>query len=457
MASQRVYWEPDDRLFWAREGESIARRNLLIAIPSLVLSFAVWMVWSVVAVQLPHVGFRFSANQLFWLAALPGLAGGTLRLLFSFMVPLFGGRTWTTLSTLALLVPAIGLGLAVQDPSTTYPTFLLLAIFAGIGGGNFASAMANISLFYPAERKGAALGCVAGMGNIGIALAQLIVPMVMAAAFLGGLAGASQTWTDDTQVREVWLQNAGYAWVPLILVAAAAAWLGMDDLSTLRASLADQAVVFVRRDTWLLAWLYLGTFGSFVGFAAGFPLVAETQFAGVDARWYAFVGPLLAAVARPLGGWLADRRGGARIALAMFGVMAAAVTALLVLTGANPSPNDYTMFVALFWVLFIASGIGNGAVFQMIPAAFIASRRAALGTTGAGTATAAREGTLEGAAALGLASGIAAFGGFFIPKAYGTALAATGSTAAALCAFLVFYCSCMAVTWWFYARDQISQ
>ncbi len=307
MSPHIGYWEPDDRLFWAREGEVIARRNLLIATPSLVLSFAVWMVWSVVVVQLPHVGFRFSANQLFWLAALPGLAGGTLRLLFSFMVPMFGGRTWTAMSTLALLVPAIGLGVAVQDTATTYPTFLLLAAFAGIGGGNFASTMANISFFYPADRKGAALGWVAGMGNIGVALAQLVVPLVMAAALLGGFASTPQTWTDDAQVRDVWLQNAGYAWVPLIVIAAAAAWFGMDDLTTLRASLADQAVVFLRRDTWLLAWLYLGTFGSFVGFAAGFPLLADVQYADVDLRWYAFVGPLLAAVARPLGGWLADR------------------------------------------------------------------------------------------------------------------------------------------------------
>ena len=189
MSPQLAYWEPEDRLFWAREGAQVARRNLLLSIPPLVLSFAVWMLWSVVVVELPRIGFRFSANQLFWLAALPGLAGALLRLFFSFLVPVFGGRTWTTLSTAALLVPAIGLGLAVQDPGTGYPTFLALALAAGIGGGNFASSMANVSFFYPLDRKGAALGWNAGLGNLGVGLAQIVVPLVVGAGLFGALGG----------------------------------------------------------------------------------------------------------------------------------------------------------------------------------------------------------------------------------------------------------------------------
>ena len=199
MSPQLAYWEPEDRAFWAREGAQVARRNLLLSMPALVLSFAVWMMWSVVVVQLPHVGFRFSANQLFWLAALPGLAGGTLRLFFSFMVPVFGGRRWTAVSTAALIVPAVGLGFAVQDPGTGYPTFLALALSAGIGGGNFASSMANISFFYPVERKGAALGWNAGIGNLGVGLAQLAVPLVVGVGFFGAIAGASQAWTDGAR------------------------------------------------------------------------------------------------------------------------------------------------------------------------------------------------------------------------------------------------------------------
>ncbi len=445
------FWEPEDRAFWAREGAQVARRNLLISIPALVLSFAVWMVWSVVVVQLPRVGFHFSANQLFWLAALPGLAGGTLRLFFSFMVPVFGGRTWTALSTAALLVPALGLGFAVQDPATGYPTFLALALFAGIGGGNFASSMANISFFYPAERKGAALGLNAGLGNLGVGLAQLAVPLAIGAGVFGALGGAPQTWADGGGAHEVWLQNAGYLWVPPIVLVALAAWFGMDDLAPVKASFEDQAVIFMRKHNWILSWLYLGTFGSFIGFAAGFPLLAQTDFAGMDTTAYAFVGPLAGALARPAGGWLADRVGGARVALASFGTMALVVAALLVAGGGSGAP-DYPAFVALFMLLFVASGVGNGAVFQMIPAVFVADRRRAF----AGQADAARralaEGSLEGAAALGFASAIAAFGGFFIPKAYGTALSLTGGTAAALYPFFAFYVSCAAVTWWFYAR-----
>ncbi len=451
MAPQLACWQPEDRLFWAREGAQVARRNLLLSIPALVLSFAVWMVWSVVVVQLPHVGFHFSANQLFWLAALPGLAGGTLRLFFSFMVPVFGGRRWTALSTAALLVPTIGLGLAVQDPATGYPTFLALALAAGIGGGNFASSMANISFFYPAARKGSALGWNAGLGNLGVGLAQFAIPLVTLFGLFGAFGGAAQTWTDGAVAHDVWLQNAGYAWAPLIVLAALAAWFGMDDLESVKASFEDQAVIFMRKHNWILSWLYLGSFGSFIGFAAGFPLLAETDFAGVDATTYAFVGPLLGALARPAGGWLADRVGGARVALACFGAMAFVVAALLFAPGDAGHPG-YRAFLALFTLLFIASGAGNGAVFQMIPAVFVADRRRALAGQANASARAASEGALESAASLGFASAIAAFGGFFIPKAYGTAVSLTGGTAAALYPFLVFYVSCALVTWWFYAR-----
>jgi NNP family nitrate/nitrite transporter-like MFS transporter len=236
------------------------------------------------------------------------------------------------------------------------------------------------------------------------------------------------------------------------VVAALFAWLRMDDLEPVRASAADQAVVFVRPHTWLLAWLYLGSFGSFIGFAAGFPLVAEVEFAGSDLAGYAFLGPLLAAFARPAGGWLADRHGGARVALQAFVLMALIVLALLLAGSGADRTGGIASFLGLFALLFVASGIANGAVFQMIPAVFIGQARRAGRDDGNGAAGATREGTVEGAAALGLASGIGALGGFFIPKAYGTAIAMTGHTSAALVFFFVFYLSCIALTWWFYAR-----
>ena len=439
MAAPLARWEPDDRAFWVREGSRVARRNLAVSAAALTLSFAVWMMWSVVVVMLPHAGFRFSTGQMFWLAAAPGLAGGALRLLFAFFVPIFGGRSWTAISTLLLLLPAVGLGLVVQDPATGFPTMLALALLAGIGGGNFASSMSNISFFYPSDRQGTALGLNAGLGNLGVSLAQAVVPLAVGAAIFGPLGGGPQAHTGDAAGAAVWLQNAGFVWVPAILVVAWLAWRYMDDLEEVRASLGEQADVVLRRDTWILAWLYLGTFGSYIGFAAGFPLVAEIEFAGADATAYAFAGPLVAALARPAGGWLADRRGGAPVAIGCFAAMAAVVALLLV---AAPS---YGGFLLAFAVLFVASGVGNGAVFQLFPRVF-ADQRAAGGHGGA------RASSLEAAAALGVASGIAAFGGFFIPKAYGTAVALAGDTRPALALFLLFYLSCIAVAWRSYAR-----
>ena len=451
VAHPLTHWEPDNPVFWAHEGERIARKNLVLSVPPLVLAFAVWMLWSAVVVHLPHIGFRFTANQLFWLAALPGLSGATLRLLFSFVVPIFGGRVWTAFSTVLLLVPVIGIAAAVQDSAATYPQFLLLALAAGIGGGNFASNMANLSFFYPTARKGAALGLNAGLGNLGVGLAQLVVPLVIASAVFGAVSGTPQTWVDGADTREVWLQNAGLVWVPFIVLAAAAAWYGMDDIASLKSSFPEQAVVFVRKHNWILSWLYLGTFGSFIGFAAGFPLLADIEFSARNAIGFAFAGPVAAALARPAGGWLADRVGGARVALASFVVMAAASGGLLATLPSASGGGSYAGFLVLFAVLFLASGAGNGAVFQMIPVVFV-SERQRLARDADAMKRAHHEGVIEGAAAIGFASAIGAFGGFVIPKSLGTAISLTGEAHAAIYMFMIFYTTCIALTWWYYAR-----
>jgi NNP family nitrate/nitrite transporter-like MFS transporter len=444
-------WEPENRAFWEREGSRVARRNLAHSVPALVVAFAVWMVWSAVAVELPHIGFRFTPNQLFWLAAAPALAGGVLRLFFAFLVPIVGGRRWTAISTALLAVPMLGLGIAVQDLGTSYPTFLALALAAGIGGGNFASSTANVSLFYPLERKGFALGLNAGIGNLGVGLAQLVTPLVASVALFGTLAGAAQMWSDGETARAVWLQNAGFVWVPIAIGLAITAWLRMDDLAPIEASIADQAVVFIRKDTWVLSWLYLGTFGSFIGFAAGLPLLADMAFPSGHVLGYAFLGPLAAAAARPAGGWLAGRLGGAPVALCAFALLAAGTAALHLAMPTVPGTGSYAGFLAIATVLFVASGLGNGAVFHMVPAVFAQRHRRASVATGTQAST-ERTGVIEGAAALGFCSAIAAFGGFVIPKSLGTATAVTGSTSPALYLFLVFYASCLAATWWFYAR-----
>ena len=446
-------WTPEDKAFWEREGSAIANLNLWISIPALLLSFAVWMVWSVVVVNLPNIGFTFTTNQLFWLAALPALCGATLRIFYSFMVPIFGGRKWTAVSTASLLLPALGIGFAVQDPTTSYPTMVILALLCGFGGGNFASSMANISFFFPKERKGSALGLNAGLGNLGVSAVQFVVPLVITAGVFGVLGGEPQTWVKGAETKQMWLQNAGFIWVPFILASTLAAWFSMNDIASAKASFSDQAVVFKRKHNWIMCWLYLGTFGSFIGYSAGFPLLIKSQFPEVDALAYAFLGPLVGAVIRPFGGWLSDKIGGAPVTFWNFLAMALAVGGVLYFLPSGPSSGNFYGFLAMFMLLFLTSGVGNGSTFRMIPIIFLTERlREVAGKDEAARTQAQRDANKEAAAVLGFSSAIGAYGGFFIPKSYGTSIAATGGPEAALYVFIVFYITCIAVTWWYYSR-----
>jgi NNP family nitrate/nitrite transporter-like MFS transporter len=445
-------WEPENKGFWESTGKSIAKRNLILSIPALTLAFAVWMVWSVVVVNLPNVGFKFSTNQLFWLASLPALCGATLRIFYSFAVPIFGGRRWTAISTASLLIPAIGIGFAVQNPETPYEIFITLALLCGFGGGNFASSMSNISFFYPKAQKGTALGLNAGLGNLGVSIVQLVVPLVITAGVFGALGGEPQTVTKAGQQVPMWLQNAGFIWVPFIAVAAIAAWFGMNDLADAKASFADQAVIFKRKHNWLMCWLYLGTFGSFIGYSAGFPLLIKSQFPGVNALSYAWLGPLVGALARPFGGWLADKLGGARVTFWNFIAMGAGVFLVLNFLPSQGVGGNFYGFLVAFMLLFATSGIGNGSTFRMIPVIFLTERQRAAGNNPADKEQAIKDANKEAAAVLGFSSAVGAYGGFFIPKSYGTSIAATGGPEAALYAFIVFYVTCTLITWWYYSR-----
>lgn len=448
-----THWNPEDKAFWEREGEAIAKLNLWISVPSLFLAFAIWQVWSVVAVGLPGLGFHYSTNQLFWLAAAPALSGATLRIFYSFMVPLVGGRRWTAISTATLLIPALGIGFAVQDNQTPYPTMLILALLCGLGGGNFSSSMANISFFFPKERKGSALGVNAGLGNLGVSVVQFLSPLVVTAGIFGIFGGDAQTIVKNGQTLQVWTQNAAFIWVPWIVLCSLAAWFGMNDLAEAKASFADQAVIFRRKHNWLMCVLYLGTFGSFLGYAAGFPLLIKSQFPGVNPLAYAWLGPLTGAVVRPFGGWLADKLGGARVTLWNFVVMALAVVGVLIFLPSGPAGGQFAGFFLCFLVLFLTTGIGNGSTFRMIPVIFLTERmRGVNRNDGAAVAQATKEANTEAAATLGFTAAMAAYGGFFIPKSYGSSIALTGGPEAALYTFIAFYLICIAVTWWHYAR-----
>jgi NNP family nitrate/nitrite transporter-like MFS transporter len=455
MASSSLiaHWNPEDDGFWRAKGASIAQRNLWISIPALTLAFAVWMVWSVVVVNLPAVGFKFSTNQLFWLASLPALCGATLRIFYSFAVPIFGGRRWTAISTASLLLPAAGIGLAVQNPGTPYEVFVLLALLCGFGGGNFSSSMANISFFFPKERKGSALGVNAGLGNLGVSVVQFLSPLVVTMGIFGIFGGDAQTIVKNGQTVQVWTQNAAFIWVPWILLASLAAWFGMNDIADAKASFATQATIFRRKHNWLMCLLYLGTFGSFIGYAAGFPLLIKSQFPGVNPLAYAWLGPLVGAVVRPFGGWLADKVGGAKVTFWNFIVMAAAVVGVLYFLPTGPSGGSFTGFFLMFLVLFLTTGIGNGSTFRMIPVIFLNEALARVNQSDPQqVAVATKEGNTEGAATLGFTAAMAAYGGFFIPKSYGSSITLTGGPEAALYVFIAFYLVCIAVTWWYYAR-----
>jgi NNP family nitrate/nitrite transporter-like MFS transporter len=447
-------WTPEDKTFWAQQGQAIASRNLWISVPALFLAFAVWQLMSVIAVKLPQIGFKFTTNQLFWLVAAPALTGATLRIFYSFMIPIFGGRRWTAISTASLLIPAIGIGIAVQDPTTSYTTMLILALLCGFGGGNFSSSMANISFFFPKERKGSALGVNAGLGNLGVSSMQFLAPIIITVGILGIFGGDPEIVPDSTgQQTSVWIQNAAFIWVPWIAIAAIAAWIGMHDIADAKASFTEQAVIFKRKHNWIMCWLYLGTFGSFIGYSAGFPLLIKSQFPQINALQYAWLGPFVGAIVRPFGGWLADRLGGARVTFWNFIVMTLAVGGVLYFLPSGPSHGNFAGFLSMFILLFLTTGIGNGSTFRMIPVIFLTERqRAAAGKDAAAQAQAIKDANKEAAAVLGFSAAVAAYGGFFIPKSYGTSIDLTGGPDGALYVFIVFYLTCIAITWWYYAR-----
>ena len=443
-------WRPEDPTFWNGTGRAIARRNLWISVPCLLLSFAVWMVWSVVVAKLPAVGFSFTNEQLFWLAALPGLSGATLRVFYAFMPAMFGGRQWTTLTTWSLIVPALGMGFAVQDPGQPYWIFLVLALPCGFGGGNFASSMANISFFFPKAEKGNALAINAGLGNLGVSVVQFVVPLAITAGVFGWLGGVPQTATQAGVTTTLWLQNAGFVFVPFIAASAFAAWFGMSDIATMKASFADQSVIFRRTHNWVMCWLYTGTFGSFIGFSAAFPLLSKILFPGVNALAYAFLGPLVGALARALAGRPCDRIGGGRITFWVFVAMSVGTLGILYAIGMKSEPTAFPVFFASFLFLFAASGVGNASTFQMIPA--IMRKEVARLEPDLSSAELVKQSDKESAAIIGFTSAVAAYGAFFIPKSFGTSIATTGGPELALYGFLAFYVSCLGATWWFYTR-----
>lgn len=415
-----THWDPEDATFWAQTGRRIARRNLIFSIFAEHIGFSVWTLWSVVVVALP----LYTLDQKFWLVALPNLIGALIRIPYTFAVTRFGGRTWTVLSALFLLLPVSGLVYAVsaQPP---YWVVLTCAALAGLGGGNFASSMTNISFFFPEKEKGTALGLNAAGGNIGISTMQFFVPLAISAG----------------------LVYAGLMWLPFIIGAAVCAYFFMNNLAVTRAPLKAQFATVKRTHTWIMSFLYIGTFGSFLGYSAAFPLVLKSQFPNAPV-WQlgatatitlAFTGPLIGSLARPVGGWLSDRVGGARVTAVCFVIMGLGSYGVVASSAAHSMP----LFLLCFWLLFTAAGAGNGSTYRMIPAIFAAKSP--------DLATAKR----ESAATLGIAGAVGALGGFYLPRAISDSIKATGGIGTAFTWFAVLYVACLTVTWFCYLRRRV--
>ncbi len=523
-------WDVEDNAFWEAQGKSIAYRNLWISVPSLLCGFAIWGMWGIITVQMLNLGFPFTQAELFTLTAISGLAGATMRIPASFLIRLAGGRNTIFLTTAMLLAPAIGTGIALQHKDWPLWVFQLMALWSGVGGGNFASSMSNISTFFPKRLQGTALGINAGLGNFGVTSMQVIIPLVMTMSLFGAMGGEPMTLVKDSgwifgkidAGTPTYIQNAGFAWLLSLVPLAILCWFGMNNLltvspniggtiaaflkitwlytlsflpaglglylylpaptglgllnmwvampliivstllvmkltafGTMKENIDKQFVIFRNKHTWSMTALYIVTFGSFIGFSMALPLSITVIFgvshvpdaAGVmqhtlknpnapSALTYAWIGPFVGALIRPLGGWISDKVGGSivtQIVSAVMVVASAAVGYVMLLAYKSPTPEQYfLLFMALFVLLFAATGIGNGSTFRTIGVIF--------DRTQAGPV-------------LGWTSAVAAYGAFIAPVVIGGQIKA-GTPEIAMYGFAVFYALCLILNWWFYLRTE---
>jgi NNP family nitrate/nitrite transporter-like MFS transporter len=474
-------WQPENEEFWERTGKKVARRNLGFSVFAEHIGFSVWVLWTIIVINLGNVGITLSLSEQFWLTAVPNLVGSTLRIPYTFAVPRFGGRLWTAISAALLLIPCSLLAFLVPsgwllDQSHGAQFWLLLACSAtaGFGGGNFSSSMSNISYFYPEGKKGFALGLNAAGGNLGVALTQLVVPLVL-------IVGVP-TVAVKLPVHQVHLAYAGLIWMPLIVLAIVGAWWKMDSLTQAKADPSSYVRALRHPQTWLMSLLYIGTFGSFIGYSFALPLVikntfpeflAQNPFIATYLAGLGFVGALIGSVARPFGGWLSDRIGGARVTLWCFVGMGVFTTFAII--GVNT--HSFAVFFSSYMVIFMLSGAGNGSTYRMIPVIFGELGRREAAEKGLDRGQTALSFKRQAAAVIGIAGAIGAFGGFLIQLIFRQAslgvttkvaaadtlaekqaIAAAGDdwSTSALYVFLAAYVVFAFMTWFYYLRKSFA-
>lgn len=440
MAAIIENWNVEDKVFWESTGKKIAWKTLTVTTIALVFSFATWFMMSVIVVKLPGIGFKFTTNQLFWLAAMPGLAGGTLRIIHTFLLPIYGTRNIVTYSTIIKLIPVIGIGLAIMDPTTPYWVFMVLALTAGFGGGDFSSFMPSTSVFFPKRLQGTALGIQAGIGNFGVTVAQFLTPIMIGFS----IYGASQVFTkvnpktkEVIATSDIYLQSAAFWYVPILIILAAVAWVTLKRIPV-KASFKEQLDIFKNKHTWYCTLTYMMTFGTFAGLSAAFPLMIKTLYGGFegapDALAYAFYGPLIGSASRVLFGFVADKTGGA-ILTTITGIGLAIGTTMLVTMGlvAPTSMAQFPMFVTVILALFFFTGMGNAATFRQFPIIFGHNPRQAAGV-------------------IGWTAAIAAYGPFVFATIIGAVISASGNAKAFFIGLLVFILIATSINWYFYNR-----
>jgi NNP family nitrate/nitrite transporter-like MFS transporter len=427
-------WTPEDELFWESTGQRIAWRTLRITTANLTMAFVVWFVVSAVVVRLDEIGFDLSTTQLFWLAAIPGLAGGTLRIVHTFLIPIYGTRQVVAIASFLLLLPLVGWFFAVQNPDTPYGVLLVLAALAGLGGGNFSSFMPSTSLFFPKRLQGTALGIQAGVGNFGVSLVQFVTPWIIGFALLGSLGGSQPHVTEDG-VSEIWLQNAMFVWMPIVIAFALWAWFGLKSVPV-RASFREQLDIFGDKNTWLFTSLYAMAFGSFAGLSAAFPLLIKElygDFANApDPLRFAFLGPLVGSIMRIVAGPVSDRVGGAKVT--MVAAVGLLVCAIGITSTTEPTSTDTFMWFVIWMLgLFFFSGIGNASVYKQIPMVFPARQASGV---------------------LGWTAAIAAYGPFVFAVLIAWSIAVTDIDSPNLFFYglAVFYAINIFIDYWFYLR-----
>ncbi|OBB66520.1 MFS transporter [Mycobacterium sp. 852014-50255_SCH5639931] len=436
-------WNPEDTAAWEAGNKKIARRNLLCTIAGDHVAFSIWTLWPVMALFMPSHIYGFSAGDKLLLGAVATLVGGLARIPYTLGIATFGGRNWTAFSAFVLLIPTAGTIVLLANPGLPLWPFVVCAALTGLGGGNYAASLANVNAFYPQRLKGSALAVNAGVGNLGVAVIQLVGLLVLATA-----GHEAPYW-----VCAVYL-------VVLAIVGIAAV-LFMDNvghgtqLNTMRS-------ILVERDTYVISLLYICTFGSWIGFSFAFGQVMQVNFlangesakhAALHAAQVAFIGPLLGSLARIYGGRLADRKGGSRVTLGVLAGMTLGAGLLVVIStfddhNAGAHSTSMIGYVVGFLVLFILSGMGNGSVFKLIPSVYEARSRALKTDEDERRHWArAKSGSL-----IGVCSAVGALGGVGINLALRQSYLVTGTETSAYVAFLASYVVAAIITWMVYVR-----